>query len=121
MKKKPSKKPAREIPAGFERVRRYALALPEVEEGTYYGTPAFRVGGKYFTRLHDKLDCLVIHVEMKDREARMAADPATFFITDHYRDAPWMLVRLEKVSAADLKELLEDAWRLVASARLLSS
>jgi hypothetical protein len=99
-------------PVEFERVRKLALALPGVEEGTFYGTPAFRVGKKYFTRLHDKLDSLVIRIEMADRPSRLTADPETFFITDHYLKAPYMLIRLNKVTTADLKELLEDAWRL---------
>jgi hypothetical protein len=118
-KNRVGKKTAAVAPAEFERVRKLALALPEVEEGTYYGTPAFRVDRKYFTRLHDKLDCLVIRIEPADRQLRLAADSDAFFITDHYLNAPWMLVRLDKVAAADLKELLADAWRLVAPARLL--
>jgi hypothetical protein len=116
-KNKTGKKSAAVAPADFERVRRLALALPGVEEGTYYGTPAFRVGRKYFTRLHDKLDCLVIRIEPSDRQPRMAADPEAFFITDHYLNAPWMLIRLDKVADADLKELLEDAWRLEGGQR----
>ncbi len=52
-KNKTGKQSAAVTPAGFDRVRRLALALPGVAEGTFYGTPAFRVGRKYFTRLHD--------------------------------------------------------------------
>ena len=111
-KNKTGKQSAAVTTAGFDRVRRLALALPEVAEGTFYGTPAFRVGRKYFTRLHDKLDCLVIRIEPADRQQRLAADPKAFFITDHYLNAPWMLVRLEQVADDDLQELLGDAWRL---------
>jgi len=35
-------------PANFETARQFALALPEVEEGTSYGTPAFKVKGKLY-------------------------------------------------------------------------
>ncbi|MFN8513627.1 MAG: hypothetical protein U0841_13785 [Chloroflexia bacterium] len=34
----------------FETVRQLALALPEVQEGTAYGTPAFKVRKKTFAR-----------------------------------------------------------------------
>ena len=37
----------------FETVRQLALALPEVEESTSYGTPAFKVQKKMFVRLRE--------------------------------------------------------------------
>ena len=42
----------------------------------------------------------------------MKADPKTFYITDHYMNYPWILVRLATVELDDLRDLLEDAWRL---------
>ena len=51
----------------------------------------------------------------------MGAAPETFFITDHYRDYPAMLVRLSKVDPDDLRRLLEEAWRRNASKRLLAA
>ena len=44
---------------------------------------------------------------------RMKAGPETFFITEHYRKYPWILVRLATVDRGDLRDLLDDAWRLV--------
>ncbi len=41
------------VPATVETVRHLALALPGVEEGTSYGTPAFRGRGRFLARLHD--------------------------------------------------------------------
>lgn len=38
----------------FETVRRLALALPEAMEGTWFGTPAFKVRGKSFARLREE-------------------------------------------------------------------
>ncbi len=119
MKKKQPSKPAKTLPKEFDRVRKFALALPGVEEGTSYGTPAFRVAGKFFARLHDKLDSLVIRIDEGDRRMRMEADPSTFFITDHYRNAPYMLIRLANVEDGDLEDLLREAWALVAPAHLI--
>ena len=34
-------------PVTFDTVREIARALPGIEEGTCYGTPAFRVRGKF--------------------------------------------------------------------------
>jgi hypothetical protein len=105
----------------WEIVRQLALALPEVEEGTSYGTPAFRVGGKLFARLHDNGHSVVVRIEAKDRALRMSADPTAFYITDHYVGYPWMLVRMSAVHADDMRDILKDAWRLRAPRRLLAA
>jgi hypothetical protein len=105
----------------FEDVRRIAMALPGVEEGTSYGTPAFRVGGKLLARLHDSREALVVKVGFDEREMLMEVEPEIFFITDHYRSYPMMLVRIAKVDAATLRRLLEQTWREIAPKRLLQA
>jgi hypothetical protein len=104
----------------FETVRRLAIGLPGVEEGTSYGTPALKVKGKLFVRLHDSGDSLVVRIDPGERAMRLETDPEVYFITDHYLEYPWILVRLAVVDEEELKELLEDAWRLVAPKRLLA-
>jgi hypothetical protein len=37
---------AQQMPISFEDVAALARSLPDVVEGTWYGAPAFRVGGK---------------------------------------------------------------------------
>jgi hypothetical protein len=88
-----------------------ALALPNVEEGTSYGTPALRVKGKLFVRLREDPDSLAIKMPFDQRKELMRSDPQTYYITDHYRDYQWMLVRLSKVKADALMELLRIAHR----------
>jgi hypothetical protein len=102
----------------LKRLRKIALALPGVEEGTSYGTLAFRVGGKFLARLHQDGASLVIKVEMGEREMLMELDPETFYITEHYRHSPMILVRLAKVDPAELRRLFEQAWRREAPKRL---
>jgi hypothetical protein len=46
---------------------------------------------------------------------RMQADPETFYITAHYLNYPWMLVRLANVDKENLRELLEESWQLSRS------
>ncbi len=106
-------------PKNWETVRKLALALPGAEEGTSYGTPAFKVRGKLFARLHQSGEALVVGIGENDRALRMKADPETCFITDHYLAYPWMLVRLPLVEEDDLRELLEDAWRRAAPQSLI--
>ncbi|MFY9607874.1 MAG: MmcQ/YjbR family DNA-binding protein [Blastocatellia bacterium] len=106
-------------PVTFETVRQLALELPEVEEGTSYGTPAFRVGGKILARFHQDGESLVLKVEFAAREVLIGAKPDTFYISDHYACWPLMLVRLSRVSLEDLRRLLEEAWRGMAPKRAL--
>ena len=103
----------------FHAVRQLALALPGVEEGKSYGTPAFRVGGKILARFHQDEESLVLKVEYAAREVLTGSQPDAFYITDHYRCWPLMLVRLKNVELNLLRELIEEAWRSLASKRAI--
>jgi hypothetical protein len=103
----------------FDDIREIARALPGVVDGTSYGTPALKVGGKLIARLHQGMDCAVLRSDLLDREILMQSAPDAFFITDHYRDYPWILVRLAAVEKSALPDLIERAWRLVASKTLV--
>jgi hypothetical protein len=65
------------------------------------------------------MDCMVLRSDLLDREILMQSAPDAFFITDHYRDYPWILVRLAVVEKSALPDLIERAWRLVASKSLV--
>ena len=110
----------RRTPLTLTAVRRLALAFPGVEEGPCYGTPGFRVRGKFLARLWEDGETLVVKCGDDERDFRMQADPKTFFTTDHYRGYPTVLVHLTRVRAADLREILEQAWRRSASKRLIA-
>ncbi len=117
MKRKPSTRPAR--PITFDTVREIALTFPGAVESTSYGTPAFKVAKKLFTRLHQDGESLVVRIDEAERARRMKSDPVTFFITDHYLNYPWILVKLSSVKRDDLHVLLAEAWRQVASRSLI--
>lgn len=117
----PSRSPsgaAKSAATTFGDIRKIALTLPGVKEGTSYGTPALKVGGKLIARVHQNLDCLVLRTDFMGREILMQSAPDAFFITDHYRDYPWILVRFATVEKRALPDLIERAWRLVASKTL---
>jgi hypothetical protein len=111
--------PRRTALTSFDDIREIARALPGVVDGTSYGTPALKVGGKLIARLHQSMDCAVLRCDLLDREILMQSDPKIFFITDHYQDYPWILVRLGVLDKRVLPELIERAWRLVASRTLV--
>ena len=87
-------------------IRRAVIALPGVEEGTSYGTPAWRHKGKLLARLHQDGKSLVLNVGRQTRDHLLQADPAAFFVSDHYRNSAMFLARLDRMTAADLKKLL---------------
>jgi hypothetical protein len=101
----------------YDTVRRLGLALPKVEEGTSYATPVLKVKGKPFVCLHRDLDKIVLKMPFERREELMEADPETYFITDHYRDHPWVLVKLAKVHPDALPGLLKIAYRAASAAK----
>ena len=105
----------------WETVRQLASTFPGVEEGTSYGTPAFRVRGKLFVRLHDSGESVVVMIDFDERAMRMQADPKACYITDHYLNYPAMLVRLSAVRRDDLRDLLEESWRRRAPQRLVAA
>jgi len=102
------------MPLTFKDVRKIALSLENVEEGTSYGTPAFKVHGKLLARLREDGESLVVGTTFEEREEMMAAEPETYYITDHYLKYPWVLVRLSRVHSDSLRDLLSRALRLAS-------
>ncbi len=108
------------VSAAYERYLRIALKLPGTEVSVSYGTPSVKVGGKVLSRLRtDAEGALAIRCDFIDREMLLQADSDVFFITDHYRDYPMILVRLDKIRADALLDLVERAWRLQAPKKLI--
>jgi hypothetical protein len=99
------------MPVTFEAIRKMALELDNVEEATSYGTPAFKVGGVMIARWRDDIGALVVRMSIEDRDALIAEDPETYFITDHYLEYPYILAKLQRVSPDAMRDLLRGAWR----------
>jgi hypothetical protein len=119
--------------AGWDDVRRIALALPETSEESSRGRPQWRVRDKSFVwerplrqadlrALGDAapsgpiLGAWVEHLVAK--EAMLADDPGVFFTTPHFDGYAIVLVRLEEISLADLEEVVVEAWLARAPRRL---
>ncbi|MFZ0500328.1 MAG: hypothetical protein WAU49_20065 [Steroidobacteraceae bacterium] len=108
------------ITKGHERFLRIALSMPGAETGSSYGTPAVKVRGKLMSRWRTEAEgALAIRCDFLDRQILLLAQPDVFFLTDHYRDYPMILMRLEKASKTTMAEAVERAWRLVAPAKLI--
>ena len=99
----------------FQQARRLLLSFPGVEEGPCYGTPGFRVRGKFLARLKEDGTTLVVKCGDEERDFRMEADPKTFFITDHYRGYPSVLAKLPRLTRRQLRDVLTMAYRYVTT------
>ena len=99
-------------------VCKLALRLPGTQEGTSYGTPALHVGKKFLARLKEDGETVAIKIDFSDRDVLLELDPVAFYLTDHYRPYPAMLVRLKHVPIRLLEQVLEQAWRRQAPKKL---
>ena len=96
--------------------------LPEVEEGIWFRTPCLRVRKKSFCRMREDGETLVVRVvDLEDKEALLRSDPDVYWTTPHYDGYPYVLVRLAVADPAQLGELIEDAWRLMAPKRVVAA
>ena len=91
--------------------------FPGVVEGTSYGTSALKCGAKLFIRLKEDGETLVVRMDWVERQLLLRSAPGKYFVTDHYLDYPWVLVRMAAVAKTELPALVEDAWRRVAPKR----
>ena len=116
--------------ATWETVWELLGALPGIEQGLLHHNPAVRVRGKLVAYLpsnsrsrppnaSDDEEFLVVRTDFAERAALLAEEPETFFVTPHYQSYPGVIVRLATVRPDHLRELLTEAWRLVAPKRLL--
>ena len=90
----------------FEHIRQVALSLPNVEEGTAWGLPAFRTSGKIFLCFRQDLDSIVVRASFERRDEMIATDPETYYTTDHHRPYPWVLARMTKLRLDVVPDLL---------------
>ena len=103
----------------FDTVRKIASALPGVEESTSYGTPSLKIGGTLLTCMainkSAEPNSLVLRIDTDQRDALIAEAPDTFYVTDHYVNYPCVLVRLSRVKAGVLRDLLHASWKFVSA------
>ena len=119
--------------ASWNDVRRIALGLPGTSEVTSRGSAQWRVDNKNFAweRPLHRTDLLalgedapegpIIGVRVADlgvKEALLADDPDVYFTIPHFDGYPAVLVLLDRIEAAELDELMVEAWLDRAPKRL---
>ena len=103
----------------FATVKKLALAMPDVEEGTAYGSPALKLHGQLLacipTNKQAEPDSLVVRVDFDQRDELLAAEPGIYYLKDHYVEYACVLVRLKRIHRDALRDLLLMSWKFVSS------
>jgi hypothetical protein len=107
--------------AVFDRVRKLGLKLDGVEVGTSYGAPALKVRDQFFvgipTNKSAEPDSIVARLSFTERDLRLRAEPAIYYIKPHYEGYPSVLARVKLMDDDALAELLETSWQFVRTTR----
>jgi predicted DNA-binding transcriptional regulator YafY len=99
--------------ATSEDVRRIALALPEVREDPHFGRPSLRFRGKVVAVLKPD-ERMFIRATPDEQQSLASERPEVFTIDDGLQ------VRIGGLTVREVRELVHDAWRLVAPKRLVA-
>src|SRR5437762_7134524 len=111
--------------SSFKAVESIGRTLPDVEVTTTYGQPALKVRGRMFACIASNKSAepntLVVMMDFADRDALVEDDPATDYLKEHYVNYPCILVRLSRVRADALRDLVTGAHRFVSARSSKSS
>lgn len=103
----------------FRAVEAIGRTLPDVAVTTAWGQPALKVRGKMFACMasHKSAEpnSLVVMMDVAERDALVEDDPATYYLEEHYLNYPCVLVRLARVRADALRDVVTGAYRFVSA------
>jgi hypothetical protein len=104
---------------GMDSVFEVGLKLPDVKESPYYGARALKLNGQMVActpvNKSAEVNSVVVAMSLELRAALLRKSPTLYYITDHYAPHPAMLIRLSKISRAELERTLRMAWDFAAS------
>ena len=99
-----------------EDVRRVALELPRAVERLVQGRVKFNVGRLVFVALSKDETVMGFGYPREERAALVASEPDKFLMpVPSDMRYQWVRVRLDALDADELRELVEDAWRMCVS------
>ncbi|OMQ14775.1 hypothetical protein A7K94_0214205 [Modestobacter sp. VKM Ac-2676] len=99
-------------------VRAIALALPEATERPAWDKACLRVRDKIFASMPPAEEWVAIRLAPGENAELAAERPEVFSVPHHYRTSSMVVVQLAAVDRVELAELLTEAWRQRAPARL---
>ena len=103
----------------FKTVEAIGRTLPDVEVTTTWGKPTLKVRGRMFVCIasHKSAEpnTLVVMMDFAARDALIEDDADTYYLKDHYLNYPCVLVRLSRVRADALRDLVTGAYRFMTA------
>jgi hypothetical protein len=103
----------------FSSVEAIARTLPDVELTTTWGQPTLKVHGRMFVCIasHKSAEpnTLVVMMDFAERDALVEDAPETYYLKEHYLNYPCVLVRLGRVHADALRDLVTGAHRFISA------
>jgi hypothetical protein len=109
----------------LERLRGLCLSLPDATERPSHGEPTWFVRNRVFVTYadhhHDDRVGFWCAAPPGEQAARVSAEPDRFFVPPYVGGRGWLGVRLDvPVDWDEVAEIVTDAYRLVAPARLVA-
>jgi hypothetical protein len=103
----------------YAAVEKMLLGWPGVELSTSYGRPSLKIKGKFYTWVKEDGDSIVIGgIGFDERDVLMETQGDVFYITDHYRNSRYVLMRLSKADPAIVTAYLRRRWFEIAPKKL---
>jgi len=108
---------------GMDSAFEVGLELPDVKESTYYGARALKLHGQMVActpmNRSAEANSIVVAMSLERRATLLKKSPSLYYITEHYARHPTMLIRLSRISRAELERTLRMAWEFAASANVV--
>jgi hypothetical protein len=105
----------------FDSVLELGASLPGVKASTSARGIALRLKGQMVacTAIHPSAEpnSLMVCIAIPARDALLAKQPDTYYMTPHYRSYAAVLVRLPQIGHRELRKLLEEAVQFVGAQR----
>jgi hypothetical protein len=87
--------------------RKIILSIPGTDERLWFNQPSVFLHDRFLAKTHHKEDAVTLQVgSIEMRDMMLEAEPELFYITDHYRKFPFVLIRLSALTRTVLKEIL---------------
>jgi hypothetical protein len=102
-----------------EQIRAVASALPRTNEGLVRGQVKFRVGRIVYLAISRDDSTMGFAFPKEWRNALVESEPEKFSLpSEHDMRYHWVDVRLERIDAGEMRELVEDAWAFTVPKRV---
>jgi len=104
---------------GLQDVREFALPLPRTYEALIRDRVKFKVGRLVYLSVSPDETRMGFGYPKQERAGLIASDPVRFLppvrSDERYN---WMIVRLTEIDREELREIVQDSWRMVVPKRL---